>query len=773
MTTLKVATQNSSDSVADRPGMQPKRVSVTAIYLSMTSGSDSECEVDDALARAQKQLTDLKAKISVQSKRNFLLERDVRYLDSRIGLLIQNKIASEEQAEVTNRLEQLEVKDGIFPNHRKLDTYGHLFFLLQTEPRYLAALCRILSMSEIDAFLQTVLFTIYGNQYEQREEHLLLTMFQSVLSSQFEAAKEFSSLLRANTPVSRLLTTYTRRGPGQAYLKLVLSDQINCLVQHTDLDLEIDPSKVYEQVYAKALSEANGVQANLSLARSVSAEAAAENELVLQIIRPRVSKLLELANNLFDAIVSSIDAVPYGIRWLCKQIRSLTRRKYPGIDEATVGTLIGAFFFLRYVNPAIVTPHSYMLVDSLPADCPRRTLTLLAKMLQSLANKPLYAKEPYMVSLAEFVDHNKTRINTFLSELCDVPDFYEYLELDHYVALSKKRVSLPITINELYTMHGLVEKYKDVLIFVPNGPLAIILKELGPPHEVLPRSENYLIELPMYSRFETQIEHPNSLLDITKTDFMYMETKALLIQLFRSLDMSGFTRPIDPYKIAEHASASSDPNVVKKGVRAIALLKEIEAQRPAACKCNPLTEEIDEELAQLWSIKDKIVEEQKSLESVYQSIKDHNEYLRGQLDAYKSYLSNVRSQSAPKRSNVNERVGLVAVEDRRVPQRTQFIGPYRYSQQSLQKEGVVVVCNVPENRLPNLYFYVSSPSPGTFIVSLHYKGRSRGLLELNLKLDDLLEMMRNEVEVLDLEYVVVNVPRMLEFLQRQFTRRKW
>jgi Ras GTPase-activating-like protein IQGAP2/3 len=26
--------------------------------------------------------------------------------------------------------------------------------------------------------LQTVMFTIYGNQYESREEHLLLTMFQ-------------------------------------------------------------------------------------------------------------------------------------------------------------------------------------------------------------------------------------------------------------------------------------------------------------------------------------------------------------------------------------------------------------------------------------------------------------------------------------------------------------------------------------------------------------------------------------------------------------------
>ena len=39
---------------------------------------------------------DYKAKISSQSKKNFVLEKDVRYLDSRIALLIQNRMALEE-----------------------------------------------------------------------------------------------------------------------------------------------------------------------------------------------------------------------------------------------------------------------------------------------------------------------------------------------------------------------------------------------------------------------------------------------------------------------------------------------------------------------------------------------------------------------------------------------------------------------------------------------------------------------------------------------------
>ena len=47
-------------------------------------------------AIAQKVLRELKAKISSQSKKNFVLEKDVRYLDSRIALLIQNRMALEE-----------------------------------------------------------------------------------------------------------------------------------------------------------------------------------------------------------------------------------------------------------------------------------------------------------------------------------------------------------------------------------------------------------------------------------------------------------------------------------------------------------------------------------------------------------------------------------------------------------------------------------------------------------------------------------------------------
>lgn len=258
------------------------------------------------------------------------------------------------------------------------------------------------------------------------------------------------------------MTTYTRRGPGQSYLKVVLAERINSLIELRDLDLEINPLKVYEKM-VQEIEESEG-SLPPHLPRGVTAEQAAENETVQQIIAPRVTMLMEIANSFLSTIIDGLEETPYGIRWICKQIRSLSKRKYPDASDHTICTLIGGFFFLRFINPAIVTPRSYMLIDATPAENPKRTLTYVAKMLQNLANKPSYAKEPYMIKLQSFLQGNKERINKFMLDLCEVQDFYESLEMDNYVALSKKDLELSITLNEVYATHSLLERHQQELV---------------------------------------------------------------------------------------------------------------------------------------------------------------------------------------------------------------------------------------------------------------------------------------------------------------------
>lgn len=81
-----------------------------------------------------------------------------------------------------------------------------------------------------------------------------------------------------------------------------------------------------------------------------------------------------------------------------------------------------------------------------------------------------------------------------------------------------------------------------------------------------------------------------------------------------------------------------------------------------------------------------------------------------------------------------------------------------------------------------IYFKIWSPVPGTFIICFNHKGispstpthseKSRTLLEIDLKLDDLLEMQQAHIQLLDLRFVQLDVPRLIALLNRSFARKK-
>ena len=67
--------------------------------------------------------------------------------------------------------------------------------------------------------------------------------------------------------------------------------------------------------------------------------------------------LQEFVLSILHQLKDSIDEVPFGIRWLCKATRSLVMEKFPTAELESINSFIGGFFFLRYINPIIATPH--------------------------------------------------------------------------------------------------------------------------------------------------------------------------------------------------------------------------------------------------------------------------------------------------------------------------------------------------------------------------------------------------------------------------------
>ena len=78
---------------------------------------------------------------------------------------------------------------------------------------------------------------------------------------------------------------------------------------------------------------------------------------VQELIQKHIPILQEFVLVILKRLKEVINEVPFGIRWLCKATQSLVHEKFPEAEIETINAFVGGFFFLRYVNPVIVTPH--------------------------------------------------------------------------------------------------------------------------------------------------------------------------------------------------------------------------------------------------------------------------------------------------------------------------------------------------------------------------------------------------------------------------------
>lgn len=192
-------------------------------------------------------LNKFRADISTDSKQNFILERELNDLDNKIKLLIKNKIsvqeimASSSGIYIHSREEKSAPSRPATLPHREL--YENLFYLLQHQPRYCASLARLVTSLEIPMYVQTVVFDMYGDQYDTREERLLLSLFQMVLTKEFENALDMGSFLRENTALTQMLSAYAKRGQGLSILRDTLLGPVSEISSSTQ-NLEIEPLKV-------------------------------------------------------------------------------------------------------------------------------------------------------------------------------------------------------------------------------------------------------------------------------------------------------------------------------------------------------------------------------------------------------------------------------------------------------------------------------------------------------------------------------------------------
>ena len=118
---------------------------------------------------------------------------------------------------------------------------------------------------------------------------------------------------------------------------------------------------------------------------NITEQEALANPDVQKILEARIKKLDGFCQTVVDDILDSLDNIPYGLRWVCKQLRELCEKRLPDATPEELFKLTIYFVYYRFINLAIVTPDAYKIVNGDLSSTVRKNLVVIAKVLQ----KPL------------------------------------------------------------------------------------------------------------------------------------------------------------------------------------------------------------------------------------------------------------------------------------------------------------------------------------------------------------------------------------------------
>nr|CAD7425858.1 unnamed protein product [Timema monikensis] len=219
-------------------------------------------------------------------------------------------------------------------------------------------------------------------RFERREADILKTLNEA----EIEKEEETSTLFRAASLTTTLMDLYMKSVCG-GFLHSAILDTILKLLD-TKQSCELNPNKMESPD-----------------------DACANAEFLLQIL-----------DEVTLSIFMSADACSKTLRYICGCLQRAVVGKWP--HERLVRTrVVSGFIFLRLLCPAILNPRQFNLISEPPPPMAARSLIMVAKCLQNLANLVEFGgKEQYMEVVNPFILKNKERMVVFLDQLSNLPE---------------------------------------------------------------------------------------------------------------------------------------------------------------------------------------------------------------------------------------------------------------------------------------------------------------------------------------------------------------
>ncbi|KAJ3074203.1 hypothetical protein HDU98_011860 [Podochytrium sp. JEL0797] len=134
-------------------------------------------------------------------------------------------------------------------------------------------------------------------------------------------------------------------------------------------------------------------------------------------LKENTERLLGYVVGVWGAIVESAGRCPKAFVDIFTAIKDSIRVKWSS-DETVKVSAIGGFIFLRFFCPALLSPYLFKLVDDIPDTNRSRTFTLVAKIIQSLANLTIFGqKEQYLQGFNAFIKAEIPNMKQFIDNI--------------------------------------------------------------------------------------------------------------------------------------------------------------------------------------------------------------------------------------------------------------------------------------------------------------------------------------------------------------------
>jgi len=235
----------------------------------------------------------------------------------------------------------------------------------------------LLKLYESNEVATAMFHVFYSQQIHQRWLNHII--FREIMAS---GENDNAVLFRNDSPATRTMRVFLRM-TGQDYLRSLLVPFLMEVSKNPSLNLEIDPAKTTDT--AK--------------------------------IPGNIMQLRALSESLLNSILSSIEDFPMEIRIFLRNVSRIVCSRFP--EKKLVA--INACVFLRWLMPATFSPEGFQLISAPLSACNRRTLILVTKVLQSLANDVLFSKEEYMLPFNDFIREHRSQVKQWLEQISETP----------------------------------------------------------------------------------------------------------------------------------------------------------------------------------------------------------------------------------------------------------------------------------------------------------------------------------------------------------------